>query len=80
MGHTDNHHCTFILPSRQEIITNDIEPSSRYHVLSDGTLMIDDTTYGDQGTYGCMAQNTVGEAHSGSATLILESNSVGRNL
>lgn len=57
---------------RNEIVTNDIEPSSRYYLLSDGRLMIDGTTSSDQGRYGCMASNEAGEAISGPAMLLLQ--------
>lgn len=57
---------------RNEIVTNDIEPSSRYHVLSDGRLMIDGTTSADQGRYGCMATNVAGEVVSSQAVLLLQ--------
>lgn len=57
---------------RNEIVTNDIEPSSRYHLLSDGRLMIAQTTQADQGRYGCMASNAAGEATSGQAMLLLQ--------
>ncbi|XP_067938237.1 peroxidasin homolog isoform X2 [Watersipora subatra] len=58
--------------NENEVITNDIEPSSRYHLLSDGRLMIDRATSLDQGRYGCMATNEAGEAISGPAMLLLQ--------
>jgi len=58
-------------------VTNDIEGSSRYSILSDGTLMIDDVRRDDQGTYGCMAYNSAGEAKSGEATLVFNTQETG---
>lgn len=45
----------------KEIETNSVEPTSRYEVMTDGTLMIHNTQHSDQGVYECVARNSLGE-------------------
>ena len=45
-----------------EVIPNTVDESSRFNVLNDGTLMIEDTRDIDQGVYECIAKNAAGEA------------------
>ncbi|ELT95511.1 hypothetical protein CAPTEDRAFT_132345, partial [Capitella teleta] len=49
------------LHNSQEIETNSVEPSSRYELMSDGTLMIHDAEQSDHGTYECVARNSMGQ-------------------
>ena len=43
------------------VVTNVLDPRSRYSVLDDGTLMIANADMDDRGVYECMARNIVGE-------------------
>ena len=45
-----------------EVVPNTVDESSRFNVLHDGTLMIENTRDGDQGVYECIAKNAAGEA------------------
>ena len=45
-----------------EVTLNGVGETSRYNVLNDGTLMIEDIQDVDQGVYECVAKNVAGEA------------------
>ena len=45
-----------------EVIPNTVDESSRFNVLDDGTLMIENTSDAEQGVYECVATNSAGEA------------------
>ena len=45
-----------------EVIPNTVDESSRFNVLDDGTLMIENTSDAEQGVYECVAKNSAGEA------------------
>ena len=47
---------------REEIVSNTLDGSSRYNILDDGTLKIENTRDSDSGVYECIARNTAGEA------------------
>lgn len=55
------------------MISNEIDPlkaeTSRYSVLQDGTLMIENAQETDQGVYECMAKNSLGEVRSRKAKM-----------
>ena len=47
---------------RSEMIrTNRVEAGSRYSILQDGTLMIENAREADEGVYECVARNQLGE-------------------
>ena len=52
-----------------EIPANSVDRQSRYSILDDGTLMIENTQDADQGTYECVARNIAGEAKAGAVEL-----------
>ncbi|ROT75796.1 putative Thyroid peroxidase precursor [Penaeus vannamei] len=53
-------------PDSNEVITAD----DRYNILTDGTLMIENTQDGDVGFYECMASNPMGEVKSRKAKMV----------
>jgi hypothetical protein len=55
------HFCNFNFPDSNEI-SPDQDP--KYQVLQDGTLMIENATDSDMGSYECMAKSPAGEVKS----------------
>ena len=55
--------------SSNEIVTNRLDENSRYSLLADGTLMIQQAQDSDQGVYECMARNIAGEVKATAAAL-----------
>ena len=47
----------------------EISDESRFSLLHDGTLMIEDAQGDDQGVYECIARNVAGETHSNQVEL-----------
>ena len=54
---------------RHEVVTDRIDGSSRYSILDDGTLMIENAQDADQGVYECVARNVAGEVRATAAQL-----------
>ncbi len=52
-----------------EVIPNTVDESSRFNVLHDGTLMIEDARDSDTGVYECVAKNVAGEAKTNAVEL-----------
>ena len=48
-----------------------INDHPRYHILSNGTLRIQNTLISDAGFYECMAKNKMGEARSRKASMLM---------
>ncbi|XP_052775467.1 peroxidasin homolog isoform X2 [Mya arenaria] len=49
----------------------DTRRDTRYHILDDGTLMIEDARDADRGRYECIARNSAGEARTNSVELTM---------
>lgn len=61
------------------VVTNVLDPRSRYSVLDDGTLMIASVQEADVGGYECMASNIIGQTKAPLASLRQKSTSAGRH-